>query len=279
MPHFRVDDGLHSHPKARQAGLEAMGLWNLCGSYSMGYLTDGFVPEWYVKSWPKGVALAKRLVDAKMWRPAQRGGEKGWQFHEFTGPGRNDTRAQIEESRKKWRDKKSGQRGDSPADSPLMSPGDTSGDTTGDTSGESPSDSLRVTRDPTQPNKKDPSGYVSESATDSTGRGAVAATPAADLVRRTIPAEINGATKTMLRARAGELLHSGTPSDVIEEALRDWASKTGIGPGVLASLAADVIKRRNGHAAKPSSKLRNIAELAQRTRAREQQTSAKELLP
>ena len=125
MPHFRVDDALHSHPKARQAGLEAMGLWNMCGSYCMGYLTDGFVPEWYVKSWPKGPALAKRLVAVKLWYPATKDDEKGWQFHEFTGPGRNDSREQIEELRKKWRDKKAGQRGDSPGDSLGVSPGDT----------------------------------------------------------------------------------------------------------------------------------------------------------
>lgn len=162
MPHFRVDDGLHSHPKARQAGLEAMGLWNMCGSYCMGYLTDGFVPEWYVKSWPKGAALAKRLVECKLWTAVNKDGEKGWQFHEFTGPGRNDTREQIEASRKKWRDKKAGQRGDTPPDSPSMSPGDTSGESPPHSQGDSPRGSLRVTRNPTQPNTKTNSGYVSE---------------------------------------------------------------------------------------------------------------------
>lgn len=241
MPHFRVDDALHSHPKARQAGLEAMGLWNLCGSYCMGYLTDGFVPEWYVKTWPKGMALAKRLVTARMWYPAEKDGETGWQFHEFTGPGRNDSREQVEESRKKWRDKKAGQRADSPPDSPRDSQGASPGDTTRD----SRRDSLRATRDPTQPNPKDFSGQLSESATDSNGRGSVAATPGADLVRRIIPNEIPDATRTALRHQASALINNGTPPDVAEQALRDWLAKTGVGPGILPSLAADVVKRRN----------------------------------
>ena len=33
MPHFRVDDALHSHPKAQRAGDEALGMWTLAGSY------------------------------------------------------------------------------------------------------------------------------------------------------------------------------------------------------------------------------------------------------
>jgi len=37
MPWFRVDDRLHSHPKAKAAGLEAMGLWVMLGSYCAAY--------------------------------------------------------------------------------------------------------------------------------------------------------------------------------------------------------------------------------------------------
>jgi hypothetical protein len=76
----------------------------------------------------------------------------------------------------------------------------------------------------------------------------VAATSGAELVRRAIPKEQPAAVQTALRLRASELVNTGTPPDIVEEALRDWATRTGIGPGVLPSLAADVIKRRNGHA-------------------------------
>ncbi|ART68184.1 hypothetical protein BTO20_05925 [Mycobacterium dioxanotrophicus] len=129
MPHFRVDDALHGHPKAQRAGDDAIGMWVRAGSFCMAYLTDGFVPDWWVKQQPKGVAKAKRLIAAGLWHGgAERDGEKGYQFHEFTGPGRQDSRAQIEADREKWRKKKAAQRaasqGESPGDNPEVSPGD-----------------------------------------------------------------------------------------------------------------------------------------------------------
>jgi hypothetical protein len=69
MTWFRADDQQHSHPKVIEAGLEAMGLWLLAGTYCCDKLTDGFV------AWPvierlaggkaKAKKLAKLLVDAK----------------------------------------------------------------------------------------------------------------------------------------------------------------------------------------------------------------------
>lgn len=44
MPWFKVDDGLHSHPKALAAGDAALGLWVRLGSWSSNHLTDGLVP-------------------------------------------------------------------------------------------------------------------------------------------------------------------------------------------------------------------------------------------
>lgn len=118
MPHFRVDDALHGHPKAQRAGDDAIGMWVRAGSFCMAYLTDGFVPDWWVKQQPKGVAKAKRLIAAGLWHGgAERDGEKGYQFHEFTGPGRQDSRAQIEADREKWRKKKAAQRAASPGES------------------------------------------------------------------------------------------------------------------------------------------------------------------
>jgi len=84
MPWFKVDDTLHSHPKPRRAGLAAMGLWSLAGSHCMAYKTDGFVPDWYVSSWPNGRKLATQLVVAGMWEPAVIDGEMGWTFHDWT---------------------------------------------------------------------------------------------------------------------------------------------------------------------------------------------------
>jgi len=83
VPHFRVDDMLHSHPKARRAGLSAMGLWSLCGSYGMSYKQDGFVPEWFVLGFPNGKRLATTLVSVGLWENATRDGEEGFQFHDW----------------------------------------------------------------------------------------------------------------------------------------------------------------------------------------------------
>ncbi len=70
MSWFNADDKMHSHAKPRQAGLEAMGLWLLSGTYCTDYLTDGLVPGWYVQSWPKGARLAQKLIDVKLWERA-----------------------------------------------------------------------------------------------------------------------------------------------------------------------------------------------------------------
>lgn len=80
---FKADDGLHSHPKPRKAGLPAMGLWVLAGTYAMDYRTDGFIPDWFVRSWPRGPELAERLVKSDLWSRATQRGETGWQFHDW----------------------------------------------------------------------------------------------------------------------------------------------------------------------------------------------------
>ncbi|AUG28774.1 MULTISPECIES: hypothetical protein [Microbacterium] len=79
MAWFKVDDQLHSHPKAGRAGLAAMGLWALAGSHCMSYLTDGVVERWFVESKPNGVKLAAALVKAGLWDEH----EDGWVFHDW----------------------------------------------------------------------------------------------------------------------------------------------------------------------------------------------------
>lgn len=83
MTWFKVDDTLAAHPKARRAGLPAIGLWAVAGSWSSQQLEDGFVPGWFVESWPSGRKLANALVSAKLWTPAVKEGDKGWQFHQW----------------------------------------------------------------------------------------------------------------------------------------------------------------------------------------------------
>lgn len=99
MPWFRVDDTLSSHPKARQAGLPAMGLWALAGSYAAQYLTEGFVPEWYVLSWPSGKKHAAALVGAGLWLVT----DGGWMFHQWDE--RQPSKEQVEADRMKTRER------------------------------------------------------------------------------------------------------------------------------------------------------------------------------
>lgn len=281
MPHFRVDDALHSHPKAQRAGDDAMGMWVRAGSFCMAYLTDGFVPEWWVKQQPNGTRKAQKLVTSGLWHAgAEHEGEKGYQFHEFTGQGRQDSRAQIEADRERWRKKKAGQR--------AVSPGDTNGDTPpmspGDTPGESPGESsyARVTRpraNPTQPQQEKNSGYVPESATDSTARDGIAATPGAELVRELVPPGHPAATLTALRIRASELIRQGHPRADVAAAIQLWCDKPSLGPGALPSLLSEVIKTRTAPSpnGKPTSKIRELANLANEVRAHEQAAGRKEL--
>lgn len=107
MPWFNADDKMHSHPKPRQAGLEAMGLWLLAGTYCTDYVTEGRVPGWYVESWPRGRRLAQKLVDARFWEAT----EEGWQFlswaeYQRTKEQIEEDRAKARERQRKWREQR-----------------------------------------------------------------------------------------------------------------------------------------------------------------------------
>lgn len=96
MTWFYVDDGLHSHRKVWAAGTPAMGLWVRAGSWCADELTDGFVPTEIVKAY--GTApMARSLVSAGLWAPE--GG--GYRFHQWNEPGRQPTRTEVEERRRK----------------------------------------------------------------------------------------------------------------------------------------------------------------------------------
>jgi len=114
MAWFKVDDNLHSHEKARKAGLAAMGLWAVSGSHSGAYLAEGLVPRWYVAGWPSGIKLAAKLVAAGLW--IEDG--DGWRFHQWDE--RNPSKQQVEadrmaarERQKRARDSKRESRRDS----------------------------------------------------------------------------------------------------------------------------------------------------------------------
>lgn len=118
MPWFKVDDDLHSHPKARRVGLAPLGLWSVSGSYSMSYKTDGFVPDWFVNGWPNGRRYVQELVAAGMWEPAEKDGESGWQFHDWADyqPLSDEIEADRDRARDRQRKRRARLRGETNAD-------------------------------------------------------------------------------------------------------------------------------------------------------------------
>lgn len=67
------------------------------------------------------------------------------------------------------------------------------------------------------------------------------------LVRRTLGLDYPAATCTALAYHAADLLKQ-YDQGTVQAGLEAWRARTGIGPGVLPSLIADLIKHRNGHA-------------------------------
>lgn len=103
MPFFNVDDHAHSHPKFRRAGLPAVGLWTMAGSWARAHKQDGFVPDWYVALWPGGRKLAAKLVEAELWLPGKQDGEEGWNYHDWLDI--HDGSDEVEQQRAKARDR------------------------------------------------------------------------------------------------------------------------------------------------------------------------------
>lgn len=83
MPDFRVAETAPEHPKLRAAGLAAAGLWSLAGAYAMRELTDGWVPDYWVNTWPAGKRQAGVLVKVGLWQHAERRGIPGYSFHDW----------------------------------------------------------------------------------------------------------------------------------------------------------------------------------------------------
>lgn len=107
MAWFRIDDKMHSHPKIRQAGLAAAGLWAVSGPYSRDYSLDGRVPVEWVTTWPQGRKLAGVLVTVGLWHalptdcpcvlPTVDQGKGGWVFHDWNDC--NPSEAEMETTR------------------------------------------------------------------------------------------------------------------------------------------------------------------------------------
>lgn len=105
MPDFRIDEKAPEHPKLRAAGLAAAGLWAMAGAHSMKEGTDGWVPAYWVGTWPSGKRYANTLVKVGLWTVEARNGIPGYRFHDFLDYQRSAKR--IEEEREKARQRMS----------------------------------------------------------------------------------------------------------------------------------------------------------------------------
>lgn len=88
MTWFLVEQAFANHLKTIRAGNAAIGLWVRAGSWSMGSLTDGFIPFEVVRQFGTP-AQAKALVDVQLWEKA----DGGYVFHNWLAFQR--TRGQI----------------------------------------------------------------------------------------------------------------------------------------------------------------------------------------
>lgn len=106
IPWFNADDKMHGHPKVRKAGLNAIGLWTVCGTYCTDFLTDGLVPLWYIQTWPNGTKLANHLFQTGFWEEAPDGDYQFLSWDEYQRT-RTKVIAEREKARmrkQKWRD-------------------------------------------------------------------------------------------------------------------------------------------------------------------------------
>ena len=79
MTWFKVDDGLHSHPKWLTASPPARALWVTAGSWSASHLTVGHIPRSALPVLSGRPRDADELVNVGLWEPLG----DGWQFHSW----------------------------------------------------------------------------------------------------------------------------------------------------------------------------------------------------
>jgi hypothetical protein len=271
-PGFVVPLGFYDGPEVasipRRIRAAAVGVWVLCGTYSANKLLDGYVGPEMLRQLGCTPVIRAALMATKgpdgesdpLWIDARDG---GIQFDKWVKYQRS--RAEVKayreaESERKRNARKATERTATSNDS--------------ETSARTSAGQRSEHRDPkTKTETKTVSTYVSE--VDQTNvdaperQPAAAATRGADIVRRTIPNGHPNATLTALRIQASELLHTGTDPDTVEQALRLWCDKPGVGIGrtILSSLCSEVIKsrtpqpRRNGTDTKGADWIRITTQL------------------
>lgn len=77
MPWFNADDKMRGHPKVRVAGLEAIGLWVVCGTYSSSIGTPGYITRQDVRIFTSKRKPITQLIKSGLWEALN----DGYAFH------------------------------------------------------------------------------------------------------------------------------------------------------------------------------------------------------
>lgn len=247
MPDFRVADTAPEHPKMRAAGPAAIGLWAMAGAYSMNpsHLTDGWVPEHWVKTWPSGLKLATTLVKVGLWSRADRDGIAGYRFHDWMDTQRSAS--SIEDDKRKARDRMARARSKNVRPNKVRTSAATEAER---------SDEVRLLPHP-HPHPEELE-ETSEAAPvgDPRPRGRGATGPhsasAYRLVDRVLGRRLTSGTRSSLAFEVSQLLAEAT-EDELAEALRRWNQRTGIGPRLLGALVDDLRKEARGATSRPAA--------------------------
>lgn len=136
MTFFKVDDGMWGHPKFDDISDAALALWVRAGSWSARYLTNGVVPTSKLPVLRGTVDAANELVRAGLWREIK----VGYRFHDWEKF--QDSKAEVEKRRERWREVKRGQRSTKSNGNQEMSRVDSSLDSCVDSTVESGVESL-----------------------------------------------------------------------------------------------------------------------------------------
>ena len=279
-PGFSIPLGFYDGPEVksipRRIRAAAVGVWALAGTFSAAKLQDGYVDAETLKELGCTDAIRTALMSTRgsdglpdpLWEPAR---AKGIQFRKWVKYQRS--RAEVNAYREQDAARKKIER--SHPKYAVTSSDSKMSDRT--LVGQSP--------DVCEPKTKTETNnylatYVTEESSLNVGAERGLSEPvqpsASRLVATIIPDSIPSSIRAMLRIKASELIiRDGLDHEVVADALRRWLTKPDAGPGMLPSLAADVVRMRTASA--PTSKLRSLAELANEVRAQESSPSPKEL--
>lgn len=297
-PHFVVDSSFHTSDEVLSIPARyrhaAIGVWTLCGAWSVDNQRDGFVPAHALELLGVTPLLVQVLIDATLWESAAPDDTDVSRVVPVSRTRRvRDTHAHGVNFRNwgKWQKTKAQWEAGNKANAnrqkrhrerlrnAVTSPGEAPENT--DRSNPEQLHRNAVTNASSKEEKSKDTGYLTESATDSNNRDSAAATPGAELVREIIPPGHPDAVLTVLRVRASELIKQGHSRADVAATLELWLTKPSLGPNALPSLLSEVIKTRTaapGRASPSSDKTRAFAELAAEERAHEAQAAARKEL-